>query len=170
GVLYGVNTTSAGVVMWDRWDQDNHNSVVLARSGAGKSYLVKLELLRSLYQGVQVAVVDPENEYMALSEHVGGTTVQLAQAGVRLTPLDLPRDDRPDTLTRRGLFLHTLIAVMLGSAGALDPAERAALDRAIIATYTAAGITSDPTTWTRPAPILRDLATALATDRDPAAT
>ena len=96
GVLYGVNTTSAGVLMWNRWAQDNHNTVVLARSGAGKSYFVKLEVLRTLYQGVQVAVVDPEDEYTPLAEHVGGAVVQLGQPGVRINPLDLPARTQPD--------------------------------------------------------------------------
>jgi type IV secretory pathway VirB4 component len=168
GVLYGVNTTSAGVLMWNRWAQDNHNQVVLARSGAGKSYFVKLELLRSLYQGVRVAVIDPEDEYPALAGHVGGTVIQLGAPGVKLNPLELPTDGRPDTLARRGLTLHTIIAVMLGPPG-LAPAEKAALDRAITATYHTAGITSDPATWSRPAPLLRDLATTLQRDGDPAA-
>jgi type IV secretory pathway VirB4 component len=166
-VLYGVNTTSSGVLLWDRWAADNHNSVVLARSGAGKSYFVKLDVLRNLYQGVQVAVIDPEDEYTPLAEHVGGTVIQLGHPGVRVNPLDLPAGDtRPDVLTRRGLFLHTAIAVMLGAPPA--PEQRAALDRAITATYRTAGITPDPGTWTRPAPLLRDLAAHLAKDSDPA--
>ncbi|MFG1801324.1 VirB4 family type IV secretion system protein [Micromonospora carbonacea] len=167
GVLYGVNTTSNGVLIWNRWAQDNHNSVVLARSGAGKSYFVKLEVLRNLYQGTTVAVIDPEDEYAPLAEHVGGTIVQLGQPGVRVNPLDLPVDHRPDTLTRRGLYLHTLVSVLLGAAP--PPAERAALDRAITATYARAGINGDPATWTRPAPLLRDLADVLTADGDPAA-
>ncbi|MDG4813961.1 DUF87 domain-containing protein [Micromonospora sp. WMMD956] len=167
GVLYGVNTTSNGVLIWNRWAQDNHNSVVLARSGAGKSYFVKLEVLRNLYQGTTVAVIDPEDEYAPLAEHVGGTIVQLGQPDVRVNPLDLPTDHRPDTLTRRGLYLHTLVSVLLGAAP--PPAERAALDRAITATYARAGINGDPATWTRPAPRLRDLADVLAADGDPAA-
>jgi hypothetical protein len=168
GVLYGVNTDSPGIVWWDRWRLDNHNSVVLARSGAGKSYLVKLEVLRSLYQGVHVAVIDPEDEYTTLAHHVGGAVVQLGQPGVRLNPLDLPAGDtRPDTLTRRGLFLHTLVTVMVGTT--LAPEERAALDRAIVACYHGAGITTDPATWTRPAPLLSDLARALSDDPDAAA-
>ncbi len=167
GVLYGVNTTSNGVLLWNRWAQDNHNSVVLARSGAGKSYFVKLEVLRNLYQGTAVAVIDPEDEYTPLAGHVGGTVVQLGLPGVRVNPFDLPADDRPDTLTRRGLYLHALIAVMAGVAP--PPAERAALDRAITATYHRAGITADPSTWSRPAPLLPDLAEVLAADDDPAA-
>ena len=155
-VLYGVNTTSNGVLMWDRWAQDNHNSVVLARSGAGKSYFVKLELLRSLYQGVACAVIDPEDEYTALAEHVGGTVDAARPRRGADQPARPARRHPPDTLTRRGLILHTIIAVMLGQA--LPPAEAAALDRAITATYTRAGITNDPGTWGRPAPLLRDLA------------
>ncbi|WP_043541665.1 VirB4 family type IV secretion system protein [Salinispora pacifica] len=168
GVLYGINPASAGIVWWDRWTQENHNSIVLARSGAGKSYFVKLEILRSLYQGVQVAVVDPEDEYLRLADAVGGSVVRLGLPGVKINPLDLPAGDRrPDVLTRRGLFLHTLISILLGHQP--PPAERAALDRAILAVYRAAGITADPATHHRPAPLLRDLAEMLRADDDPAA-
>ncbi|MBQ0977893.1 VirB4 family type IV secretion system protein [Micromonospora sp. M61] len=168
GVLYGINPASSGIVWWDRWTQENHNSIVLARSGAGKSYFVKLEILRNLYQGVQVAVVDPEDEYLRLADAVGGSIVRLGLPGVKINPLDLPVGDRrPDTLTRRALFLHTLISVLLGHQP--PPAERAALDRAILAVYRAAGITADPATHHRPAPLLRDLAATLRADDDPAA-
>jgi type IV secretory pathway VirB4 component len=167
GVLYGINPASNGVVWWNRWAQDNANSVVLARSGAGKSYFVKLDLLRSLIDGVHVAVIDPDNEYLHLAEAVGGATVTLGAVGVRLNPLDLqaghPQAARvqPDALTRRALFLHTLVAVLLGEPP--SPQERAALDKAIIAAYQQAGITNDPNTWNRPAPLLRDLSTVLGT-------
>ncbi|MCX5121988.1 DUF87 domain-containing protein [Micromonospora sp. NBC_00362] len=168
GILYGVNPDSGGIVWWDRWAQENHNSVVLARSGAGKSYFVKLEILRNLYQRVRVAVIDPEDEYVRLADAVGGTVMRLGMAGVKLNPFDLPAGDtRPDVLTRRGLFLHTLIAVMLGQQP--PPAERAALDRAILGVYRAAGITADPATHHRPAPLLRDLADRLHADDDLAA-
>ncbi|MEV0731159.1 ATP-binding protein [Polymorphospora sp. NPDC050346] len=168
GVLYGLNSGSSGVVWWDRWSQENHNSVVLARSGAGKSYLVKLEILRSLYDGVVVAVIDPEDEYLRLCEAVGATSIRLGAAGVRVNPLDIPAADRrPDALTRRALFLHTLVAVLLAQQP--PPAERAALDKAITATYAAAGITNDPGTWSRPSPLLRNLAETLTGDPNPAA-
>ncbi|MEV6514992.1 ATP-binding protein [Micromonospora chalcea] len=168
GVLYGVNPDSQGIVWWDRWAQENHNSVILARSGAGKSYFVKLDVLRNLYQGVQVAVVDPEDEYLRLADAVGGTIVRLGAPGVKINPLDLPiGDTRPDVLTRRGLFLHTLIAVLLGHVP--PPAERAALDRAILAVYRQAGITADPATHHRPAPLLKDLAATLRADDNAAA-
>jgi type IV secretory pathway VirB4 component len=168
GVLYGVNPDSQGIVWWDRWSCENYNSVVLARSGAGKSYFVKLDVLRNLYQGVVCAIVDPEDEYLRLADAVGGTIVRLGVTGVKINPLDLPvGDTRPDVLTRRGLFLHTLISVLLGQLP--PPAERAALDRAILAVYRQAGITADPATHHRPAPLMKDLAGVLQADPDPAA-
>jgi type IV secretory pathway VirB4 component len=166
-VLYGRNCASSSLVMWDRFACDNHNSVILARSGAGKSFLAKLEALRLLYAGVEVAVIDPEDEYTRLARKVGGALIELGAEGVRLNPLDLPANaaDTGDALTRRALFLHTLIAVLRGEP--LDPATRAALDRAVFATYAAAGLTSDARTWSRPAPLLRDLAAVMASDSDP---
>ena len=112
GVLYGLNAASPGVVCWGRWAQDNHNSVILGRSGGGKSYLAKLDILRSLYIGVQAAVIDPEDEYARLAEAAGGTVIRPGAAGVRLNPLDLPAPPEdaaaaPDGLLRRALFLHT---------------------------------------------------------------
>jgi type IV secretory pathway VirB4 component len=171
GVLYGYNVGSQGLVHWDRFGEGmhNHNSVILGRSGAGKSYLVKLELLRSLYRGIEIAVIDPEDEYARLAAAVGGTYVHLGAAGVRLNPFDLPihrtddgrRTAPKDALVRRSLFLHTVIAVLVGAE--LDSGQRAALDRAIAATYQAVGITADARTWTRPAPTLRTLRDQLAT-------
>lgn len=168
GVLYGFNIGSQGLVHHDRFALDNHNSVILGRSGAGKSYLVKLELLRSLYRGIEVHVIDPEDEYARLAAAVGGKHVRLGADQVRLNPMDLPIHTRADgrrtaprdALVRRSLFMHTVVSVLLGRE--LETAERAVLDRAITATYQRAGITSDPRTWTRPAPLLADLAEVLA--------
>jgi type IV secretory pathway VirB4 component len=170
GVLYGYNVGSQGLVHWDRFGEGmhNHNSVILGRSGAGKSYLVKLELLRNLYRGIEIAVVDPEDEYARLANAVGGTYVHLGAATVRLNPFDLPIHTRADgrrtapkdALVRRSLFLHTVIAVLVGGELAAD--QRAALDRGIAATYQAVGITADARTWTRPAPTLRMLRDQLA--------
>ncbi|GAA4469260.1 VirB4 family type IV secretion system protein [Phytohabitans houttuyneae] len=168
GTLYGLNPDSNGIVWWDRWSQHNANSVVLARSGAGKSYFVKLEILRSLADGVHVAVVDPDNEYRRLAEAVGGVSIALGADGVRLNPLDIPPGDhRPQALTYRALFLHTLTAVLLGQQP--PPAERAALDKAITGAYHEAGISNDPATWRRQAPLLRDVADQLARQHTEAA-
>ncbi|MFL6114894.1 MAG: VirB4 family type IV secretion system protein [Catenulispora sp.] len=167
GVLYGVNAASSGLVLWDRWAQDNHNSITLARSGAGKSYFTKLDVLRSLYTGVQVFVVDPENEYTRLASAVGGSVLSMGSSGVRLNPFDLPahagqqqKAGAGNALTRRALFIHTFISVLLGTE--LSAPQRAAIDKAVLAAYAAVGITAaDPRTWTRPAPVLPDLIDAL---------
>lgn len=172
GVLYGYNIGSQGLVHWDRFALDNHNSVILGRSGAGKSYLVKLELLRSLYRGIEIHVIDPEDEYIRLAAAVGGTQIRLGAEQVRLNPFDLPIHTRPDgrrtaprdALIRRSLFLHTAIGVLLGAT--LTPAERAVLDQGITSTYQRAGITADQRTWSRPAPLLADLATILQKSKD----
>ncbi|WP_207934719.1 conjugal transfer protein TraC [Actinomadura sp. KC06] len=165
-VLYGINTNSSSLVLWDRWAQDNHNSVILARSGAGKSYLTKLDVLRSLYGGVEVAVIDPEDEYARLCRAVGGSYISLGSSGVKLNPFDLPTGVQPgtDAFTRRALFLHTLIGVLLDEP--LDPSSKAALDRAIVEVYASKGITTDPRTWSRPAPLLADLAATLGNDTE----
>jgi type IV secretory pathway VirB4 component len=166
GVLYGANAASSGLVLWDRWAQDNHNSIVLARSGAGKSYFTKCEVLRSLYQGVQVFVIDPEDEYTRLTRAVGGTVLALGAGGVRLNPFDLPQHTGQavaasgvNALTRRSMFIHTFLQVLLGRS--VSAAERAVLDRAVLAAYNERGITADPRSWARPAPILADLVAAL---------
>ncbi|MEU9018665.1 ATP-binding protein [Actinomadura sp. NPDC048394] len=173
-VLYGLNAYSAGVVVWDRFAQDNYNSVTLARSGAGKSYFTKLETLRLLYQDVHVAVIDPEDEYQRLCDHVAGTHIPLGAPGTCFNPFDLAQGQGEDTLIRRALFLQTLIGTMLGEPR--TPAARAVLDRAVLAAYRARGINSDPRTWARPAPVLADLTKQLdsiaqseATEADTAA-
>jgi len=170
GVVVGRNLESDGLVQLDRFARDNYNAVVLGTSGAGKSYLVKLtDCLRSMYQDVHVAVIDPESEYQAVAQAVGGAYLHLGAAGVHLNPFDLyvTDHDPAGALTRRALFIHTLLSVLLGQS--LDAAERAALDRGVVAAYNARGITADPRTHRRPAPLLRDLAEALATDDDGAA-
>jgi type IV secretory pathway VirB4 component len=160
GVLYGLNTATGGVVWWDRWNADNYNSVVLARSGAGKSYFVKLEIIRSLIDGVLIQVIDPEDEYIRLATAVGGTVIQLGAPGVRINPLEIPPGDRhPTAFDRRVRFILTLVAVMLGTD--LPGSDRAALEAAVLAAYDKAGIDLDAATWSRPAPLLRDVLAAL---------
>lgn len=169
-VLYGLNAVSGAPVLWDRFGCDNYNSITLARSGAGKSYLAKLELLRLLFTGVTASVIDPENEYVRLADTVGGQVIALGADEGRLNPFDLPSHaetgGREDVLTRRVLFLHSFLAVLLGSP--LDGPDKAVLDRAILRTYHQAGITADPRTWTRTPPVLADLAAVLAEDGCPA--
>lgn len=177
GVLVGFNLGSSGLVFYDEWTGDNYSTVVLGRSGSGKSYFVKCRLLRSLYRDVHAFVVDPEDEYTRLAGAVGGVVIRLGAPGVHLNPLDLPGHTHPATgldtagggggVAERTLFLHTFLALALGRE--LTAAQRAVLDEAITTTYTAAGIHPDqPDTWGRPAPLLADLAATLAAHPHPA--
>ena len=168
GVLWGLNTATGNPVFWDRWGQQNHNSVVLGASGSGKSYLAKTDLLRELYQGTAASVIDPEGEYAALAAAVGGTVVALGAPGVHINPLTLPDPAAatPDTLARRALHLHALVGVLAGEHDADE--ARAALDKATLTAYRNAGITPDPRTWTAPTPDLAAVVALLRQDADPA--
>ncbi|MCP3800724.1 ATP-binding protein [Allokutzneria sp. A3M-2-11 16] len=170
GSLVGFNLGSQGLVHHDVFACDNYNTVILGRSGAGKSYWVKTAVLRAQYRGIHAVIVDPEDEYGRMARAVGGTVLDIGAPGIRFNPFDLPvhvgldgrRSAPRDALTRQTLFLQTAIAVMCD--GTLTAHENAVLDTAITTTYAHAGITSDPRTWTRPAPLLRDLAEVLRTD------
>jgi type IV secretory pathway VirB4 component len=161
GIFLGRNATTGGLVFVDRFAQENHNQVILARSGAGKSYMAKLQILRSLYAGVEVLVIDPENEYRRLAEAVGGSVVSLGEAGQRLNPLDLAEAGTPEALTEQALFVHTLVSSLLGE---LSAEERALLDRSILSSYEGAGIGADVRTHARPAPVLADVLANLRRD------
>jgi hypothetical protein len=159
-VLYGLNLVTGGPVLWDRWSQENHNSVLLARSGAGKSYLSKCEVLRQLYQGVAVTVVDPEAEYTDLAQHVGAPVQRPGVPGVALNPLALPLEGEADALARRRLFATTVVETLL--AERLDSTAVAVLQDAVNDAYDGHGLTDDPATWRRPAPTLADVARVLS--------
>lgn len=175
GALYGRDG-AAGLLFHDRFGpaMHNHNEVILGRSGSGKSYLAKTSILRSLYRGIETLVIDPEDEYAALCDALGGNHIRLGAPGVCLNPFDLDihygpsgrRTAPADALIRRKLYLHTVIAVLLGEQ---TPAQRAALDTAVTATYAAAGITDDPSSWVRPAPTLSMLRDQLAAAGSPVA-
>jgi conjugal transfer ATP-binding protein TraC len=169
GVLYGINMHNNGLVIFDRFSLENANMVVFAKSGAGKSFTVKLEALRSMMVGSDVIIIDPENEYQKLCDAVGGSYVRLSlNANTRINPFDLPQvidtDEADDALRANLVTLHGLLRLMLGGtqtgsqmAVGLNPAEEADLDQALIDTYARAGITSDPLTHRSTPPTINDL-------------
>ncbi|MNQ60768.1 AAA-like domain protein [compost metagenome] len=171
GVLYGINMHNNGLVIFDRFSLENANMIVFAKSGAGKSFTVKLEALRSMMVGSDVIIIDPENEYQKLSDAVGGSYVRLSlNADTRINPFDLPRvidnDEADDALRANLVTLHGLFRLMLGGSqlaangvamSALTPAEEADLDQALIDTYARMGITSDPLTHNSLPPTISDL-------------
>lgn len=157
GVLYGINEHNGSLVIFDRFSLENANSVVFAKSGAGKSYLVKLEALRSLIFGTEIIVIDPENEYQDLAKTIGGEYIKFSQnQPSKINPFDLSGVfiEGEDELGLKILSLHSLFRIMLGD---LTPTEDAILDRALVTTYKLKGITPDPATQTKEPPILPDL-------------
>jgi conjugal transfer ATP-binding protein TraC len=171
GILYGINMHNNGLVIFDRFKLENANMIVFAKSGAGKSFTVKLEALRSMMLGTEVIIIDPENEYQKLAEAVGGAYIRLSlNSSTRINPFDLPRvidnDEADDALRANLVTLHGLFRLMLGGTqmgangapiGALSPVEEADLDQALIDTYARVGITSDPLTHNSPPPTISDL-------------
>lgn len=173
GILYGVNMHNSGLVIFDRFSLENGNSVVFAKSGAGKSFTVKLEALRSMMLGTEIFIIDPENEYQRMCEAVGGAYVRLSlNSTTRINPFDLPKvvdTEEADNALRSNLItLHGLLRLMMGgaqaqiqgagsAAPALSPVEEADLDAALIETYAKAGITNDPLTHTGLPPTINDL-------------
>jgi type IV secretory pathway VirB4 component len=169
---------NSGLVIFDRFSLENGNSVVFAKSGAGKSFTVKLEALRSMMYGTEIFIIDPENEYQRMAEAVGGAYVRLSlSSSVRINPFDLPKvvdSEEADNALRSNLItLHGLLRLMMGGAQAqmaageggvggviapaLAPSEEADLDAALIETYAKAGITNDPLTHSSQPPTINDL-------------
>lgn len=171
GVLYGINMHNNGLVIFDRFSLENANMVVFAKSGAGKSFTVKLEALRSMMLGADILIIDPENEYQKLSEAVGGSYIRLSlNSDTRINPFDLPRvidtDEADDSLRANLVTLHGLLRQMLGGSQSttsgqivvgLTATEEADLDQALIDTYARVGITSDPLTHNSTPPTIHDL-------------
>ncbi|MFZ1301899.1 MAG: DUF87 domain-containing protein [Candidatus Microsaccharimonas sp.] len=170
GILYGINMHNNGLVIFDRFKLENANMIVFAKSGAGKSFTVKLEALRSMMLGSEVIIIDPENEYQKLAEAVGGAYIRLSlNSNTRINPFDLPRvidsDEADDALRANLVTLHGLFRLMLGgtqvangvAVSSLTPVEEADLDQALIDTYARVGITSDPLTHNSPPPTISDL-------------
>ncbi|PSO43360.1 conjugal transfer protein TraC [Candidatus Saccharibacteria bacterium QS_5_54_17] len=171
GILYGINMHNNGLAIFDRFSQENANMVVFAKSGAGKSFTVKLEALRSLMMGRQVIIIDPENEYERLSDAVGGSYIYLSlNSDTYVNPFDLPTvtdSEEADNALRANLItLHGMLRLMMGStkqeddgsiSSGITAEEEADLDMALINTYAAMGITNDPHTHTAQPPTINDL-------------
>lgn len=174
GILYGINMHNSGLVIFDRFSLENGNSVVFAKSGAGKSFAVKLEALRSMMFGTEIFIIDPENEYQRMCDAVGGSYIRLSlNSSTRINPFDLPQvvdvEEADNALRSNIITLHGLLRLMMGGAQAqmaaggmatmpaLNPVEESDLDAALIETYARAGITNDPLTHRATPPTIADL-------------
>jgi type IV secretory pathway VirB4 component len=164
GIMYGVNRHNNSLVIFDRFSLENANQVVFAKSGSGKSYSTKLEIIRSLMVGIDVIVIDPENEYQRLAEAFGGSFFNISLSSEHhINPFDIPiipENELPaDVLRSHIVNLAGLIKLMLG--GKITPEEDAVLDRAITETYASREITPDSDFSQAQPPLLEDLETVL---------
>ena len=160
GILYGVNRHNNSLILFDRFSLENANEVIFGKAGSGKSYTIKLEILRSLMLGVDVIVIDPENEYRFLSDAVGGSFFNISLASSNhINPFDLPtprEDEKPEDVLRSNVLnLVGLLRIMLGG---LTPEEDAIIDQALTETYAAKDITpeTDPALWLERIPLMQD--------------
>jgi len=149
GILYGINRHNNSLILFDRFKMENANMVIFAKSGAGKSYFAKLEILRSMMFGTEVVIIDPENEYKHLCDAVGGTFVSISlNSPNHINPFDLPainKEEAPGEVLRSNIAsILGLLHIMLGN---ITPEEDSILDRAIKETYAIKDITAD-SEWT----------------------
>ena len=164
GILYGINRHNSSLVLFDRFSLENYNSVTFAKSGSGKSFATKLEVLRSLMFDIDVIVIDPEREYESMAEAVGGRYFNISlNSEHHINPFDLPtprEDEAPaDVLRANVISLVGLFRIMLGG---LSPEEDAIIDRAISETYALKDITPDSDFSAIEAPLLSDFEMVLA--------
>ena len=164
GILYGINRHNSSLVLFDRFSMENYNSVIFAQAGSGKSYLTKLEILRSLMFDTDIIVIDPEREYEKLAEAVGGRYFNIAlSSDHHMNPFDLPipsNDESPADVLRSNIInLVGLFRIMLGG---LTPEEDAVLDNAIKETYALRDITAQSDFSKIEPPLLSDLELVLA--------
>ena len=157
GVLYGINSQNGSFIIFDRFSLENNNMTVFATSGAGKSYFVKLESLRSLMLGTEIIIIDPEAEYKTLAGAVGGQNIEFSfNSPSKINPFDLSQvyEEGENQLGLKILSLHSLFKIIMGQ---ITPTQEALLDRALVETYRAKGITQDPETQTKEPPLMEDL-------------
>ena len=159
GTLYGINQHNSGLIIFDRFSLSNANMVVFAQSGTGKSYAVKTEILRSLFLGINILIIDPENEYIYLTDSIGGSYFKISVGSSdHINPFDLPpvaKEETAEEVFRSHILgLVGLIKLMLGE---LSPQEETILDRAIIQTYASRDIFPENMTEEKPSPLMEDL-------------
>ncbi|KND51218.1 MAG: Type IV secretory pathway VirB4 component-like protein [Parcubacteria bacterium C7867-001] len=164
GILYGINRHNASLILFDRFSLENYNSVVFAKSGSGKSYAVKLEILRSLMFDTDVIVIDPEREYEYLAEATGGRLFNISLSSEHhINPFDLPvvrQDENPSDILRSNII--TLVGLFRIMLGGLSPEEDAIIDRAVTETYALKDITGDADFTGVEPPLLSDFESVLS--------
>ncbi len=158
GILYGINRHNSSLILFDRFSLENYNSVVFAKSGSGKSYATKLEILRTLMFDTEVIVMDPENEYQYMAEAVGGRYFNISlNSDHHINPFELavPTEDESNASVLRSQIIN-LVGLFRIMMGGLSAEEDAIIDRAITETYALKDITADSDFRNIEPPLLSD--------------
>jgi hypothetical protein len=168
GILYGVNTLNNSLVIVDRFSFENANEVVFGKSGSGKSFLVKLEVLRQMMFDAEILIIDPEDEYRTLCQSLDGEYINFSKnSDVKINPFALLSEDKTEAqLGIKILSLHGLLKTMIGE---MSPTQEAILDRSLVLVYKQKGITPDPATYSKEPPIIEDLYKTLLNMEEPEA-
>ncbi len=167
GIMYGINQQNGSLIIFDRFSLENANEVVFGKSGAGKSFLIKLESMRQFMFGSEIIIVDPEGEYEGITKSFGGEYVSFnPNSPIKINPFDLSGlyEEGENELGLKILSLHGLLKIVMGE---LDATHDAILDRALVETYRQKGITTDPATQKREPPLMEDLYKVLLGMEDP---
>lgn len=168
GILFGVNTLNNSLVILDRFSLENANEVVFGKSGSGKSFTVKLEILRQMMFDAEILIIDPEDEYRTLCQSLDGEYINFSKTSeVKLNPFALLAEDNSEAqLGIKILSLHGLLKTMMGE---MTPTQEAILDRSLVLVYKQKGITPDPVTYKNEPPLLEDLYKTLLNMEEPEA-
>jgi len=159
GVLYGINRHNNSLILFDRFSMENANMALFGKAGSGKSYAIKLEILRSLMLDTEIIVIDPENEYKYVAEVAGGSFIPISLTSrAHLNPFDLPQaseEESPADILRANIIeLTGLLKLMLGG---LSPKEESLIDEALYQTYALKDITGESDNSRATPPTMSDL-------------
>lgn len=160
GVMFGLNKDNNIPIILDVYNLQNYSGLILGTSGGGKSFFVKLYILRNLLKNVRTIIIDPQGEYAELCKTYGGQLVEISQeSDTIINPLDLMDRDFGDKM----LSLMDLFKIMCGD---LSEPQKNILDRALLKIYAEKGIMpKDKSTWQNEPPTLKDLYRVLTSEK-----
>ncbi len=160
GIMFGLNKDNNIPIILDVYKLQNYSGLCLGSSGSGKSFFVKLYILRNLLQNVKTTIIDPQGEYVELCKTYGGQLVEISpESETIINPLDLMDRDFGDKM----LSLMDLFRIMCGE---LTEPQKNILDRALLKIYVDHGIMpKDKNTWSKEPPTLKELYDTLVEEK-----
>ncbi len=148
GVFIGTNIYNNSLVFIDRYDTQkykNANICIFGTSGAGKSFYTKLLILRYRLMGIKQYIIDPEREYVNISDNLKGTRIIIGpNSNTYINILEIRKESIEDG---ENGYLATKIAKLIGFFnlifGELNEEEKALIEEKLIETYKEKNINFD---------------------------